>query len=307
MAAAGQLLLTPRLRLRTGPALRPGPVPVTATVLSLLCHGAVAAALVVAAHTWSSPPTKTYVVNLVPAVAAVGTPQGRASQPPRPEEPPPRVNRRDPSEAPVRETPRAPAPAPELPARSPSLPDVPPRASAPALPDRPLPERALPDRPLPPRPPTPSRAGEKELPAVASASPPPAPPAPAPTTTARAEPAPPPAALGRASGSAQGSGAMTLNVTDFPFAWYLAAVQRKITERWEDRAQPGRQPVVTFVIGRDGQVSSVTVKDSSGNAYYDRAAMRAIAEAAPFPQLPPEFSGSELRIHLGFNFARDRG
>jgi protein TonB len=282
-------------------------MPVTATVLSLVCHGAVVTAMVVAAHIWSTPPTKTYVVNLVPAVAAVGTPQGRASQPPRPEETPPRANRREPSEAPVRETPRPPAPAPELPARSAALPDPPARASAPALPDRALPERTLPDRPLPPRPPTASRPGDKELPAVASTTPSPAPPAPAPATTARSEPAPPPAPLGRASGSAQGSGAMTLNVTDFPFAWYLAAVQRKITERWEDRAQPGRQPVVTFVIGRDGQVSSVTLKDSSGNAYYDRAAIRAIAEAAPFPQLPSEFPGSELRIHLGFNFARDRG
>jgi hypothetical protein len=35
--------------------------------------------------------------------------------------------------------------------------------------------------------------------------------------------------------------------------------------------------------------------------------MQAIAEAAPFPKLPEEFPGSVLRIHLGFNFAQDRG
>ena len=286
MAAAGQLLLTPRLRPRTGPALRPGPLPVTATVLSVICHGALAAAVVLAAQVWSKPPTKTYVVNLVPAVAAVGSPQARPTPalPPRAEEPPPRVTRRDPTELPVRETPREPAPpppAPELPTRAPALPDMPARASAPSLPDRALPPRPT---PAPPAPPTPSTA-----------------------TTGRPEPPPPPTPVGRPSGSAQGSGALTLNVTDFPFAWYLSAVQRKVTERWDDRAQPGRQPVVTFVIARDGQVSSVVVKDSSGNAYYDRAAMRAIAEAAPFPRLPNEYTGSELLIHLGFSFARDRG
>jgi protein TonB len=100
---------------------------------------------------------------------------------------------------------------------------------------------------------------------------------------------------------------VTLNVSDFPFAWYLAAIHRKVTERWEGRALQGRQPVVTFEIARDGQVSNVAIKDSSGNRYYDITAMRAIAEAAPFPKLPDEFPGSVLRVHMGFNFAQDRG
>jgi protein TonB len=302
MAAAGQLLLTPRLRPRTGPALRPAPLPVTATVLSVICHGALAAGVILAAQVWSTPPTKTYVVNLVPAVAGVGSPQARptAALPPRAEEPPPRVTRRDPSELPVRETPRTPEPpppAPELPTRAPALPEMPARASTPTLPDRAL-----------PRPSAAPRPGDKELPAVAS-TPKPAPPAPAPPSTAatgRPEP-PPPAPLGRASGSAQGVGALTLDVTDFPFAWYLAAVQRKITERWDGRALPGRQPVLVFEIARDGQVARVLVKDSSGNSAYDRAATRAIAEAAPFPRLPDEWPRPSLVIQMGFNFAPDRG
>jgi TonB family protein len=307
VGAAGLLLLTPRLRPRTGPALRTAPLPVTATVLSALAHGTLAAMLVLAATLWSKNQPKTYVVNLVPAVAAVGTPQGRAAQPPRAPEPPPRVAER-PAE-PERPTPRAPAPPPDLPARKPELP-----SRAPELPSRApeLPSRtaaALPERPSLPRPSATPRAGDKELPPVTSASraPAPAPATPNPSAAARTEPPPPPAALGRATGSAQGSGAVTLNVSDFPYAWYLAAVQRKITERWEGRALQGRQPVVTFEVSREGQVSNVLVKSSSGNQYYDLIAMRAIAEAAPFPRLPDEFPGSVLRIHLGFNFAQDRG
>jgi TonB family protein len=301
VSAAGPLLLTPRLRPRSGPALRPAPLPVTAALLSAITHGALAAIVIVGAHVFARAQPKTYVVNLVPAVAAVGTPQGRPAVPPRAEEPPPRVTPRTPSELPERETPRAapPAPPPELPARSRSLPELPARTPA------------LPERATPPRPSSAPRAGDKELPPIASATTPPAPaptpPAPAPSVTSRAEPPAPAPALGRPSGSAQGSGAVTLNVSDFPFAWYLSAIHRKVTERWEGRALQGRQPVVTFEIARDGQVSNVAIKDSSGNRYYDITAMRAIAEAAPFPKLPDEFPGSVLRVHMGFNFAQDRG
>ena len=302
MGAAGVLL--PRPRARSGPALRTAPLPVTATVLSALLHGALVGFMVLAATVWARDQPQTYVVNLVPAVAAVGTPRGQTTKPtpPPPPAPPPRVAER-PAEVPQRPTPPAPAPAPppDLPARAPELP-----ARAPALPAR---TAALPDRPSLPRPSATPRAGEKELPPVARSATPPAPALPTPTPSAATRPAPPPppAALGTPVGSAEGVGAVTLNVSDFPFAWYLSAVQRKITERWEGRALQGRQPVVVFEIARDGQVSNVTIKDSSGNRYYDHTAMRAIADAAPFPRLPDEFPGSVLRIHLGFNFAQDRG
>jgi TonB family protein len=292
VSTAGLMLLTPRLRPRSsGPALRSAPLPVTATVLSALTHGFLAVVLIVAASTWSVRQPKTYVVNLVPAVAAVGSPQGKPApaMPPRPEEPAPRVSPRTAHELPEREIPKAaPAPPPELPARAPSLPDR---------------SVSLPDRALPPRPAATPRAGDKELPSVASTTTPR--PTPGPPTTARAEPPAPP--LGRASGSAQGAGAMTLDVADFPFAWYLAAVQRKITERWEGRALQGRQPVAVFEIARNGQVSKLAIEKSSGNPYYDQQALRAISEANPLPPLPAEFPEPMLRIHLGFNFTQDRG
>jgi TonB family protein len=285
------------VRPRSGPALRSAPLPFSATLLSAVSHGALAAVVLVSAHLFTPAPSKTYVVNLVPAVAAVGTPQGRPAVAPRPEEPPPRVSRRTPAELPAREAPRAPSPPPELPARAPSLPEVPSRASS------------LPDRTPIARPPAAARTGEKELPPMASTAPPAMPsPAPtAPTVASRPEPPAPPPTLGQRSGSAQGSGAVTLNVTDFPFAWYLRAVQSKVTERWEGNALQGRQPVVIFEINRDGQVSNVTVKESSGNRHYDFTAMRAISQAAPFPKLPDEWPRPSLVIQMGFNFAQDRG
>lgn len=289
MGAASLLLMTPRLRHQKGPALRGGPLPVTATVLSLITHALLAAVIFVAATQWSARQTKTYVVNLVPAVAAVGRPEGRPALPPRAEEAP----RPEPktSELPERERPRpaAPSPPPEMPARAPSLPD-----------------RALPDRALPPRAPGTPRPSEKELPQVASSATTPAPtpsvmPAPRPVET----PAP---ALGQTTGSPQGAGAVTVTASDFPFAWYIAAVQRKIQASWEPWAQPGRQPVAVFTIDRDGRVSGgVTIDMSSGNPFYDQKAVRAINDAVPFPPLPAEWPKPVLKIKLGFAFSQDRG
>src|SRR5438105_3588553 len=93
--------MTPRLGHQKGPALRGGPLPVSAAVLSVLTHAALGAGIFFAATQWSARQPKTYVVNLVPAVAAVGTPQGQPALPPRAEEAPPRPAPR-PSELPDR-------------------------------------------------------------------------------------------------------------------------------------------------------------------------------------------------------------
>jgi TonB family protein len=279
---------TIRTRPARGPALGKAPMPLRATVVSAILHLALGVAVVVGARVWSHTQPKTYVVNLVPAVAAVGSPQGQSTPtlPPRAEEPP-RAEPTRPAELPQRE-----------PARSTAAPEMPPRA-------RELP--ALPERTSLPRPSATPRAGDKELPSMASpaSTAKPAPERPSTETVARATP--PPAPLGRRDGLPQGSGAMTLNVSDFPFAWYLRSVQAKITERWVGKAIPGQQPVATFEIQRDGRVSGLAIEKPSGNPYYDQAALRAITEAAPFPPLPEDFSGPVLRVHLGFNFSAERG
>jgi periplasmic protein TonB len=261
--------LHPRRRL--GPALRRLRVPYGGLALSALMHVSLAAIILLAGHVWRANQPKTYVVNLVPAVAAIGAPRATQPAPVLPEREPPRE-----VERPSRPT--------DLPARTP-----PPRESV-ALPDRTLPSRtaALP------------RPGEKELPPVPSA-----PSTPAPTN--RAVAAAPPTPVGRPTGSPQGVGALTLSAADFPFAWYLRQVQGKISERWDNQARDGGQPLVVFEILRDGKTRALAVEKSSGNSLYDQAALRAITEATPFPPLPEEFREPFLRIHLQFNYAGTRG
>jgi TonB family protein len=282
-------MATLRMRPPSGPALGKARLPLTATIFSAVLHGSLAAGVVLSAGYWATEKPKTYVVNLVPAVAAVGSPQGQAEAPPA-TTPPPALPPR--AEEVTRPAPSRPA---ELPAREASR-DMPPRVAS------------LPDRALPTRPPALPKAGDKELPAMASTAKAPPTPAERPTTdVARVAPPPPPLPLGRRDGSPQGSGPMTLNVSDFPFAWYLSRVQAKVTEKWLGKALPGQQPVAVFDISREGQVSRLAIEKSSGNSYYDQAALRAITEANPFPPLPAEFPGQTLRVHLGFNFSAERG
>jgi colicin import membrane protein len=282
-------MATLRMRPPSGPALGKARLPLTATIFSAVLHGSLAAGVVLSAGYWATEKPKTYVVNLVPAVAAVGSPQGQAEAPPA-TTPPPALPPR--AEEVTRPAPSRPA---ELPAREASR-DMPPRVAS------------LPDRALPTRPPALPKAGDKELPAMASTAKAPPTPAERPTTdVARVVPPPPPLPLGRRDGSPQGSGPMTLNVSDFPFAWYLSRVQAKVTEKWLGKALPGQQPVAVFDISREGQVSRLAIEKSSGNSYYDQAALRAITEANPFPPLPAEFPGQTLRVHLGFNFTAERG
>ena len=283
---------TLKMRPPSGPALGKSRLPLTATIFSAVLHGSLAVGVVLTAGYWASEKPKTYVVNLVPAVAAVGSPQGRAEAPPTPTPPPPLPPRAE----------EVTRPAPTRP------PDLPAREAPRELPTRARETASLPDRALPTRAPALPKAGDKELPQMASTAKAPPTPTERPTPeVARAAPPPPPPPLGRHDGSPQGSGAMTLNVSDFPFAWYLSRVQAKVTEKWAGKALPGQQPVAVFEISRQGQVSRLAIEKSSGNPYYDQAALRAISEANPFPPLPDDFTGPTLRVHLGFNFSAERG
>ena len=266
-------------RPRLGPALRRAPMPLGGLAISFLCHGLLFAAILITGYVWRATQPKAYVVNLVPAVPAIGSPSSRPAPTPAPALP---------DREPARSTERTPSKPSDLPDRTPA-----PRESA-----------ALPDRSLPTRAPSLPRPGEKELPRVASTTPP----LPSPSAaTTRPTPPAPPSPRGLPTGSAQGAGTLSLNAGDFPFAWYLQAIHRKISEKWDAQARDGNQPQVVFDISRDGKVTWLAIEKTSGNPLYDQAALRAITEATPFPELPKEFTSSFLRVHLGFTYSGTRG
>jgi protein TonB len=279
------------MQFHIGPALGRIRLPLGPTFVSAILHVVLLVLVIFGASMWSdSRPKQPVYVVLTPATAAIGSPKGvTMPEAPKVEEPP---------------APKAPAPPTELPRRE----------AARDLPSRDLPSRDLPARDLPARDsvglpdrtslptPAPTRPRlDKELPKVASATPP-STPTPTPTP-ARREPSPAPSQpLGAANGTATGSGPLTLNVSDFPYAYYLRQVTEKIRAQWNGRAIPGSQPIVVFEIGRDGRLNAAAIEKSSGNAFYDQVALRALNDAGPFPPLPDDFKKPVLRIGLQFGF-----
>jgi TonB family protein len=104
-------------------------------------------------------------------------------------------------------------------------------------------------------------------------------------------------------------GGTSIDVGDFPFDYYLRMVQAKIAERWappRPAARGGERAIIMFEIGRDGSIKMPILEKSSGLSPYDQSALRAVAEASPFPPLPPEFKAPSLRVHFGFEFQPDQ-
>lgn len=93
------------------------------------------------------------------------------------------------------------------------------------------------------------------------------------------------------------------------YPYYFNALTRKIDQNW---APPGaafaqaNEVLVVFTILKDGNVRDVEIAESSGDAFYDQAALRALRRATPFPALPPGYAEDTMTIYLGFTLNPDR-
>lgn len=100
----------------------------------------------------------------------------------------------------------------------------------------------------------------------------------------------------------QGTG-IAVDAPVFPFSYYLAAIERKVSANWFSAVSEGASGitcVVYFRLRRDGSVDDAKLETSSGNAYFDRAALRAVKSSSPFPPLPRAFPDQYLGIHFTF-------
>src|SRR5262249_29641243 len=79
---------------------------------------------------------------------------------------------------------------------------------------------------------------------------------------------------------------------------------------WQHQNQlnePSQRPRVLFEIQRDGSIRPPRIGQTSGNALYDQAALRAIVEASPFPPLPREWPKPSLTVEMTFQLEPARG
>lgn len=78
---------------------------------------------------------------------------------------------------------------------------------------------------------------------------------------------------------------------------YYSIISRKIWQQWiyPDMNVSGLEVIISIKIDRSGKVISHEIEKSSGNALFDRSAIRAISKASPLP--PPH---GEMEIGVRF-------
>jgi protein TonB len=103
------------------------------------------------------------------------------------------------------------------------------------------------------------------------------------------------------------TGDVALDVEDFPFAYYIAAMKRKIAAYWRVPGASGTTSLycrVYFRVGKGGAIESPNVEESSGSFLFDQAALRAVVQASPLPPLPREFTDDYLGVHFSFAYEK---
>ncbi len=89
------------------------------------------------------------------------------------------------------------------------------------------------------------------------------------------------------------------------FGWYAQILQRAIGEQWRKSlgqvAGGSSRPVVTtFIIQSSGQLTQVSIAESSGNRSLDYSAIRAITNASPVRPLPAGLGRRSIVIEMHF-------
>ncbi|MFZ5877108.1 MAG: energy transducer TonB [Nitrospirota bacterium] len=198
--------------------------------------------------------------------------------------------------------------------------------SAPVETPRPTPPRPVPPPRVEPKPPPPPpkpakpKTVKKPTPAPVEPAPAKTKPAPAPTPEAVPEPEPPvrqpepPAPEPQAKATEPTEPGIQLvtplmEAVALKYPFYTNALKRKINENW---SPPGagfaqtRATLVVFTIQRDGSVRGTDIEQSSGDAFFDQAAIRSVLRASPFPPLPPGYSEDNMKIFFSFSLDPDR-
>ena len=96
------------------------------------------------------------------------------------------------------------------------------------------------------------------------------------------------------------------------FRPYLIQVLLAVKKNWlavmPESARMGRRGYVTiqFIIDREGSVPKLVIASGSGTEAFDRAAVAGVSASNPFPPLPAEFPGNDIRVQLSFAYNEPR-
>jgi TonB family protein len=84
----------------------------------------------------------------------------------------------------------------------------------------------------------------------------------------------------------------------------LAAVRRNWMAIIPESARMGRRGkvLIQFIIDRRGGVPKLVIAEPSGTEAFDRAAVAGISASYPFPPLPTDYTGDQIRLQLAFSY-----
>lgn len=89
---------------------------------------------------------------------------------------------------------------------------------------------------------------------------------------------------------------------DIDLSEYFAEIKRRVKSNWQPSyAAEEYTTFLTFEIQKNGQVTGLTVTQSSGSEQVDRESLAAIQNSAPFAPLPPEFPLEAMEVEFSFN------
>lgn len=115
------------------------------------------------------------------------------------------------------------------------------------------------------------------------------------------------------SRGATGSNLQLLSDTNgVDFKPYLLQVLAAIRHNWyanmPDTVRSGKRGkvVIQFIIDRRGGIPKLVIASSSGTEAFDRAAVTGVSASNPFPPLPAEFKGDQIRLELAFSYNKPR-
>jgi len=89
---------------------------------------------------------------------------------------------------------------------------------------------------------------------------------------------------------------------------YLIQVLALVKRNWyaviPESAHLGAQGLVElqFIIDRSGQVPKLVIATPSGSEPLDKAAVAGISASVPFPPLPSDFKGQQIRLQFAFKY-----
>ncbi len=92
------------------------------------------------------------------------------------------------------------------------------------------------------------------------------------------------------------------------FKPYMLQVLNVVRRQWfaviPQIARTGRQGIVVlqFSVDRRGGVPKLVIADTSGIVAFDQAAVASVSASNPFPPLPTEYKGAEIRLQLAFSY-----